>query len=413
MLIKNEATYDVIILGSGGAGCSAALEAITEVKNVILFTRDRFLSSKTARAQGGIQAAIGNGDSPEYHFQDTMKAGEYENDEELVRILTENSASAISWLEGLGVQFDQKDGNYKLQNAAGLSHPRILSCGDESGNKLITPLMDAVLNSEVVVKEHSAVYEIRKQDGAFTVNVQNIITGDKYSYTGHSVIIASGGAIPGEIKAGLSLPGGETIPDSLQLAEQLGAEVINPDLVQYHPTGIVEPAELRRKPVPEVMRAAGAELLNAELQPFTDPLQTRRKLCDAIVNECREGRCVETSDGRKGVWLNTPSIDKRNGTGYTSKNFTKFYNTMLEHGCDITETPILVYPIAHYSLGGIKIDRHTSTNIKGLFAAGESTWGVHGKDRLMGNSLLDIFVFGRIAGQEAAKYAKQARGSSI
>lgn len=409
----NKTTFDVIILGSGGAGCSAALEAIAEVENVLLLTRDRFLNSKTARAQGGIQTAISVHDSIEHHFQDTMKAGEYANSEELVRVLTEKSASVVTWLENLGVKFDQKDGTYKLQNAAGLSFPRILSCGDESGNLLMKPLMQAVQQSNVLVSEYAAVYKLHKNNEIYTVDVQDTQTGEKFSYSGYSVIIAAGGAIPAEKKAGMSLPGGDKVPDSLQLAEHLGAKVINPDLVQYHPTGIIQPAKLRRKPVPEVMRAAGANLLNSNLELFTDPMLTRKKLCDAIIKECEEGRCVETEDGHKGVWLDTPAIDKLKGSGYTSKNFSKLYNNMLEHGHDITQSPILVFPIAHYSLGGIQIDQHTSTNIKGLFAAGESTWGVHGKDRLMGNSLLEIFVFGRIAGQEAARLANQIRESNL
>ena len=133
-------------------------------------------------------------------------------------------------------------------------------------------------------------------------------------------------------------------------------------------------------------------------------MMTRKKLCDAIVEECEIGNGEKTKDGRIGVWLDTPQVDKINGSGYTAIHFSTLYNQMLKLGHDITKKRVLIYPIAHYTLGGIKIGPDCMTAVRGIFAAGEATWGVHGADRLMGNSLLEIFVFGRLAGQSAAKH---------
>ena len=155
------------------------------------------------------------------------------------------------------------------------------------------------------------------------------------------------------------------------------------------------------------LRAAGAVLLNASGVPFTDPMITRGMLSDAIVRECAEGRGVATDDGRVGVWLTTSRVDGARGRGYLAKTYPVLYEKFLEAGHDIAARDVLVYPIVHYSLGGIRIDSNAATSVSGLFAAGESTYGVHGKERLMGNSLMDIFVFGRIAGRSAALHSAE------
>lgn len=396
---------DVLVIGSGGAGCAAAHKARQLVDDVVIVTRGAFLDSKTFRAQGGIQAAIGDGDSPSLHFEDTMKAGEYTNDPQLVKILTSRATETIQWLEEQGIVFDREGPNYRLQTAGGLSKPRILSCGDGSGNRIMAQLSEMVRKDDIRVEEHSAATSIRREEEIFRIGLRSSLTGKHHTFRARSVVITAGGGIPEEKRHGLALAGGESIPDSNELAAGIGAEVVNPDLTQYHPTGIILPVALRRKPVPEGVRGAGARLLNHEMQPFTDEMATRRILCEAIIKECQEGRGVTTEDGRKGVWLDTPAIDQRHGPGHTAQKFPVLHREMLEHDHDITQRPILVYPLVHYTLGGIRIDADAKTTIDGLFAAGEAAWGVHGSDRLMGNSLLDVFVFGRIAGEQAAKYA--------
>jgi len=211
--------------------------------------------------------------------------------------------------------------------------------------------------------------------------------------------------MPREKRVGVFNPGQEHIPDGVGLAEQLGAKCENASLNQFHPTGILQPKSLRRERLPETMRAAGARILDKNFTEFVDPLTTRNKLTDAIVNCCDNGFGVVTDDGYQGVWLMTPDIDELNGKGYTASNYPKFYNLFIENNHDISLKPVLIYPIVHYSLGGIAIDENAETTVRGVFAAGETTWGVHGEERLMGNSLLDIFVFGKLAGKNAAQAA--------
>jgi succinate dehydrogenase / fumarate reductase flavoprotein subunit len=400
---------DVLVIGSGGAGCSAAHKARQLVGEVVLVTRGEFLDSKTSRAQGGIQAAIGDGDSPSLHYQDTMKAGEYTNDPQLVKILTERATETIQWLERQGIAFDREGQDYRLQIAGGLSKPRILSCGDGSGNRIMARLSEMISGDDIRVEENSAAVSIQRDSGMFRIELRSTVNGDSHFLQARSVVITAGGGIPQEKRQGLVLSGGDSIPDSIELAASVGAEIVDSDLVQYHPTGIILPESLRRKPVPEGVRAAGAKLLNCEMKPFADEMATRRILCDAIVRECQEGRGISTEDGRKGVWLNTPAIDQLHGAGATADRFPVLYREMLEHDHDITQRPILVYPLVHYTLGGIRIDANAETTIDGLYAAGEAAWGVHGSDRLMGNSLLDVFVFGRIAGEQAARHALDSR----
>ena len=397
--------YDAIVVGSGGAGCSAAITLADNGKTVLLLTRNDFLDSKTSRAQGGLQAPIFDGDSPELLFEDASKAGEYENVPVLTRILADNAADTIQWLISLGIKFDvDEDGEFLSRGAAGLSKPRVISCGDASGNRIMAPLQKQILSRPIEVSEFQTVYEIDRDENGFQVSTFNPKSNRESTFAARTVILATGGAMPREKRAGLQSESLRVQPDSIMLAENIGLTTKNPELTQFHPTGIVLPKSLRRKPVPELVRTAGAELFNKDNLVFADSMLTRKKLCDAIVEECEAGRGVSTDDGRVGVWLDTPAVDKKHGSGYFKEKFFTLYSKMMAEGHDPTEKPILVYPIAHYTIGGIEIDENCSTNISGIFAAGEATWGVHGADRLMGNSLLEIFVFGQQAALSACRY---------
>jgi succinate dehydrogenase / fumarate reductase flavoprotein subunit/L-aspartate oxidase len=400
----NKNLIDVLIIGSGGAGCAAAIEAKKLVPNVAMITKGTFLQSKTANAQGGIQAAVLNEDSIQSHIDDTLRAGEYMNDIELVKLLAGNALEAIHWLEELGVEFDKLDGEYHVKGAGGLSHPRILSCGDKSGNRLMGPIKVAINNSGIDVIELTTLKSVKTSSFGFIVEIQNLNTAEIIVLETKSIILATGGFLHEDIQSGLASAHKVTAKNTLDIAKMLDLKLINQDLVQYHPTGILSPKELRRKRVPETVRSSGANLLNNQLKAFCDPLLTRNILTEKIIAECKNGNGIETGDGRVGVWLNTPLVDQLNGEGYLSNQFPSMHKSFKDLGVDIAKEMILVYPILHYSLGGIVIDKNTSTNMEGIFAAGEATYGVHGKDRLMGNSLLEIFVFGRISGKNAAKY---------
>ena len=394
----------VLIIGTGGAGCAAALEAKKRVDNVQMITKGIFLDSKTAYAQGGIQASIGESDSPEHHIEDTLKAGEYQNNRKLVEILSYKAFEAVQWLENLGVVFDKDGDDYYLQNAGGLSHPRILSCGDKSGNRLMSPIRKAILDNNINVAEYITINDVEAKDGYYLVNLMNVITGESSSHRVKSLIIATGGFIPEDMQSGLSQKTQFKALNTFDLAKMIGLKLVKQDLVQYHPTGIISPKALRRSRIPETVRSAGASLLNKDLKEFCNSLDTRNNLTKRIIKECKDGKGIPTDDGRVGVWLNTPIIDEINGKGFLAKKFPSLYKSFFNLGLDIAENNVLIYPILHYSLGGIIIDENTSTNKTGIFAVGEATYGVHGNDRLMGNSLLEIFVFGRISGEKAAEF---------
>lgn len=395
---------DVLIIGAGGAGCAAAIEALKVTSNILIVTKDTIYDSKTAWAQGGMQASFADDDSPELHFKDTMIAGNNKSNPKLVKILSENASDVIHWLSDIGVPFDKDDsGNFLLKTAGGLSRKRVLSAGDDSGNNIIKPLISKIQSLKIPYQEYTAVLNVEAYNEIFKITVSQ--DTDRIDLYSKSVVFATGGTIPPVKKAGTVLTN-NVIPDGNNLLLELGAKVVRPNLTQYHPTGVLIPKSLRRKRLPETMRSSGATLLNNELKEFINPLLKRSEIVKAITKECEEGRGCATEDGFVGVWLDTPAIDRIHGAGYTMTHFKKFYEMFLVHNIDLTTQRVLVYPIVHYSLGGIEIDSKGQTSISGIFAAGEATYGVHGEDRLMGNSLTDIFVFGRISGRNAALYSQ-------
>ena len=166
---------------------------------------------------------------------------------------------------------------------------------------------------------------------------------------------------------------------------------------------------MKREVLPENMRFEGAKLINKHKKKLTNSKGLRVDLTNEIIKQCKLGLGVSTDDGYKGVWLTTSEIEKKNGKGFIKKRYPNLWQKFSKINYDISRKDLLVYPILHYSLGGIDINEKTETNVKGVFAAGEATWGVHGKERIMGNSLTDIFVFGRIAGKNAASYVKNKK----
>jgi aspartate oxidase len=182
---------------------------------------------------------------------------------------------------------------------------------------------------------------------------------------------------------------------------------------QFHPTGVIYPEQNVGLLITEKVRGAGAQLLNREGKQFVYPLEPRDVESSAIIRECGErGNGIQTPTGRQGVWLDSPMLEIIHGEGFVQKNFPAKYKQFMRHGIDISKEPMLVFPTLHYQNGGVVINTETETNVPGLFAAGEVTGGIHGRNRLMGNSLLDIVVFGRRSGLKAAEYAKSASGGN-
>lgn len=401
--VVSDRCYDVLVIGAGGAGCAAAIEAQHAGKRVALLTAGAFADSKTARSQGCFQAVFDADDSIDAHVEDTLEAGERNNKEALVRILCERSVKTIRWLEALGVTFRKSEaGDFCLDTAGGLSHPRIVRCEYEGGKHIVDVLGRSIRGRDIDLFEHTPVNRLAAEAGGFLVCTDN---NEAEALSCKSIVLATGGIVPHEKSAGLGAGSVSNTNGIEKLSEDLGLEIKGLELMQYHPTGIVLPKALRRKNVPEYVRGAGAPLLNKYGQSFVDPLLTRSQVCEAIVNECARGNGVETDDGRRGVWLDTPSIDRERGEGYCARHFSGLDAALKATGCDMSEEPLLVFPSLHYSLGGVVIDAHAQTSHPGVFAAGEATYGVHGEDRLAGNSLLELFVFGRLAGTNAARYA--------
>jgi succinate dehydrogenase / fumarate reductase flavoprotein subunit/L-aspartate oxidase len=193
--------------------------------------------------------------------------------------------------------------------------------------------------------------------------------------------------------------------DALPLAYRLGAELAFIDTFQYHPTGAIYPEPMTGLLVTEAIRAAGSQLVNRLGERFVNETDTRDVVAAAIIRECAEGRGVITPSGRRGVWLDTPMVDLVNGEGTLETRFPNMRKLFSRYDIDIRAEAVLIHPTLHYQNGGVKIDVHGKSTVDGLFVAGEASGGLHGRNRLMGNSLLDIIVFGRRAGQAAAAFA--------
>jgi succinate dehydrogenase / fumarate reductase flavoprotein subunit/L-aspartate oxidase len=223
-----------------------------------------------------------------------------------------------------------------------------------------------------------------------------------------AVVLAAGGGLRGEADAlGIgSTNHPDATPEVLRLALELGAQGRELDSWQKHPTGSIWPEALAGYALPETTRAYGATLHDADGERFVDELAPRDVVAQAIIDAVEEGRGAEAPDGSVGVWLDTPAIDRENGSGFTEDRLAYVHNRYLKAGVDITRERVLVYPVLHYRNGGLAIDINAATTLPGVFAAGEIAGGVHGSNRLMGNSLLDTVVYGRRAGLSAAEVAR-------
>jgi succinate dehydrogenase / fumarate reductase flavoprotein subunit/L-aspartate oxidase len=199
--------------------------------------------------------------------------------------------------------------------------------------------------------------------------------------------------------------------DGLALAYRLGAKLLQIDTFQYHPSGAVFPEQLIGALVTEGIRSEGGHLVNAKGERFVNELDTRDVVSSSIIRECEEGRGIRTMSGRVGVWLDTPLLDVEHGAGTVAKHFPAMVKQYERFGLDISKDPVLIYPTLHYQNGGVQIDVHGEANVRNLFVAGEASGGLHGRNRLMGNSLLDLMVFGKQTGTTAAiRTAKMPQG---
>jgi len=399
---------DVLVIGGGGAGASAALTAQADGAKVLLATKLRLGDSNTVMAEGGMQVAVSPEDSPVRHFVDSLKGGQMANNRILLKTLVEEGPANAKWLMDLGVLFDrEEDGNLSLRSGGGSSLPRLLRCKDYTGLELMRVLKDAVLNEEIQVLEFSPVVEfLTDGEGTCTGAVlKDLDTDKRIVVQAKTVILATGGIGRLHIQGFPTSNHYGATGDGLAMSYRAGAELTLQDTFQYHPTGSVFPEAMAGLLVTEAIRSVGAQLLNVKGERFVYELETRDAVASAVIRECLEGRGVETPAGRKGVWLDMPLVDEIHGAGTLADRFPNMVRQFSRYDIDITKAPVLIYPTLHYQNGGVKIDVDGESTLKNLFVAGEASGGIHGRNRLMGNSLLDIVVYGRRAGAAAAKRA--------
>lgn len=408
---------DVLVIGGGGAGSSAAIMAHEAGAKVTVVTKLRIGDANTMMAEGGIQAADKENDSPAIHYLDAFGGGHFAAKPELLRMLVCEAPEAIRWLSSLGVMFDKDEkGNMITTHGGGTSRKRMHACKDYSGAEIMRTLRDEVLNRNIPVIDFTAAIEIIKDEkgNAAGAVLMNMETEEILVAKAKTVIIATGGAGRLHYQGFPTSNHYGATADGLVLAYRAGAKLLYADTLQYHPTGVAEPTQIYGALVTEKVRSLGAQLVNKNGEPFVYSLETRDVTAASIIRECKKrGNAVKTTDG-EGVWLDTPMIDMIGGEGTILARIPAMFRMFEKYGIDIRKEPILVYPTLHYQNGGIDIDGNCeSTGVKNLFVAGEAVGGIHGRNRLMGNSLLDIIVFGRDAGKAAAERAKETEPGKL
>lgn len=400
---------DVLIIGGGGGGCAAALIAAKQGAQVILATKLRLGDSNTVMAEGGIQAAVGEDDSPQLHFEDTLRAGHFCGEPELVAQMVMDGPDVIRWLIQLGVMFDLEEGrpmggNLLRKKPGGASAARILSYRDYTGLEMMRVLREAVdLDPAVEVWNRCPAVELLSDERGRCAGavIYNLESRTYVLVRARAVILATGGAGRLHLNAFPTSNHYGATADGLVLAYRIGAHLRELDSFQYHPTGIAYPAHLAGGLISEAARSAGAKLINGEGERFVDELKPQDVVASAILRECAQGRGIDR-DGQTGVFLDTPTLEMEN-PGILAKRLVTLRHLARKCGHDAAVEPFLVYPTLHYQNGGVAIDKDGATSVPGLFCVGEVTGGIHGRNRLMGNALLDILSMGRRAGAKAAE----------
>ena len=408
-LTKIDYDVDVLVIGGGGAGSAAAIMAHENGANVMVVTKLRHGDANTMMAEGGIQAADKPNDSPAQHYLDVMGGGHFKNVPELVYKLVNDAPVCIKWLNDLGVMFDKEaDGTMVTTHGGGTSRKRMHACKDYSGAEIMRVLRDEVQNRQIPVVDFTSAIEIIKDENGKAAGavLMNMETRDILIARAKTVIIATGGAGRMHYQGFPTSNHYGATADGLVMAYRAGAPLLYAYTLQYHPTGAAYPSQIFGALVTEKVRSIGAQLINADGEAFMYPLETRDVCASSVIRECRKGNGIDTFNGGQGIWLDSPMIDMIHGEGTIEKRIPAMLRMYLKYGIDMRNQPILIYPTLHYQNGGIKIADNGMSDVENLFVAGEAVGGIHGENRLMGNSLLDIIVFGRNAGINAAAVAK-------
>src|SRR5213592_471683 len=396
-------SVDVLVIGSGASGLAAAVSAHRAGASVALAAKGSLQSCNSAKAQGGIQAAFCEDDSPDQHAEDVWKSSHETADRKLVEVLTGEAPSAIHWLEAQGVEFTRENGGYRLARCGGSSRKRLLQVGDRTGHAITTALRDAYTSSGGESFPNSPLVSLEPGEHGWVATCRQK-NGDELVLDAGAVVLAAGGRCyrEAEERGELSTNHPGATGEVTRIALELGAQARDLDALQYHPNGGAWPTNMQGYSNPETTRAYGATLLNADGEEFTDPLGPRDEVSQAIFDEVAAGRGVQTPDGRPAVYLDTtriPEADADVSLPYMLRRYRAA-------GIDPLGEPILTYPVLHYQNGGLVIDEHAETTLEGVFACGEIAGGTHGRNRMMGNSLLECVVFGTRAGRAASEKAR-------
>jgi len=413
-LSQADVETDVLIIGGGGAGTAAALLAQEQGAKVVIATKLRHGDANTMMAEGGIQAASkGSKDSPYYHYLDVIGGGHFKNDPQLVYMLVTQAPDVLKWLESLGVMFSKfPDGRLKAIHGGGTSRKRMHYCADITGTEIMRTIRDEARNrsQDIMVMEFSPAVELILNEHGHCAGalLYNLETEEYLIVKARVVILATGGAGRLHVQGFMTTNHYGATADGLVLGYRAGVSLSFLHTVQYHPTGIVFPEQAEGILITEKFRGAGANILNVDGEQFVNEREPRDVEAGAFIKECLvKGKGVPTSTGKLGVWLDSPMIDLLSGEGTVQREFPGKFILFKRFDIDISKEPMLVYPTLHYQNGGLNFNVNGETSLLGLYVAGEVGGGIHGENRLMGNSLLDIVVFGRIAGRNATIYAKE------
>jgi fumarate reductase (CoM/CoB) subunit A len=399
---------DVLVVGAGGAGCRAAIESSNHNLDVIMLSKELLGKAHTAMAEGGYNVSLGNvdpDDDPETHFKDTIVGGNYLNDQKLAEILVRDAPQRIFDLEDMGAVFDRTPEGKIAQRVFGKqSWRRTAYASDRTGSEIMVTLTEGIRKTAVRVFDEVFATRLLVKDGKISgVCAVDLKYGDYLVFRAKSVVMATGGA--GRIFS-VTSNAQLDVGDGYGMAYEIGCEMIDMEMIQFHPTGMVKPESAKGRLVTEAVRGEGGILLNNKGERFMNryypevmELAGRDQVARSIMTEVLEGR--GTPDG--GVYLSISHLPH----SIIEFRLESMIEQFEDAGVDIREEPMQVSPTAHHFMGGIKIDENSGTNIPGLYASGECTGGVHGGNRLGGNALADTQVFGALSGENAAKYAKE------
>ncbi len=439
--------YDVLVIGAGGAGLRAAIEASAAGVKVGLICKSLLGKAHTVMAEGGMAAAMGNVDDRDgwkVHFADTMRGGQYVNNWRMAELHAKEAPARVHELEAWGAVFDRtKEGKISQRNFGGHRYPRLAHVGDRTGLEMIRTLQDHGIHQGITVHMEYTIVDLLKDGGrvvgAFGYDRER---GRFRVFKAKAVVVCTGGLGRAYKVTSNSWEG---TGDGVSLAYHAGAELLDMEFIQFHPTGMIWPPSVMGILVTESVRGEGGVLRNKDGKRFmyddipdnyksqtsTDPeegwrytqndkeakrppeLLTRDHVARCIMREVKAGR----GSPHGGVFLDISWIKEKipNSAEHIKKKLPSMYHQFMQlANLDITKEPMEIGPTTHYAMGGIRVNGDTqATNVPGLYAAGECAAGLHGANRLGGNSLSDLIVFGKRAGEYAAKFAKENSAGSI